>query len=104
MTDAPTAIPPPGGQPQALTDGELDGVIANLAVNCALGEEDAARLLATLDEARARAAHFEALAKDQQRLNEVMIASLQRGLARLEASEAEVARLRGGQAPEDRPA
>jgi DNA repair exonuclease SbcCD ATPase subunit len=45
-------------------------------------------------EARARAAHFESLAKDQQTLNAAMVASLKRGLAQLEASEAEVARLR----------
>jgi hypothetical protein len=45
-------------------------------------------------EARARAAHFESLAKDQQTLNAAMVASLKRGLAQLEASEAERARLR----------
>jgi hypothetical protein len=93
MTDDPTT-PPPAGQPQALTDDELDSVITTLAVNCMLSEADAARLLATLDDARARAAHFESLAKDQQVTNEAMVASLQRGLAQLEASEAEVARLR----------
>jgi hypothetical protein len=44
-------------------------------------------LIAQLDEARA-------LATDQQRLNEAMVASLKRGLEKLQASEAECARLR----------
>lgn len=46
------------------------------------------------DQAEARASHFETLATDQQATNVEMLASLERGLARLEASEAEVARLR----------
>jgi hypothetical protein len=52
------------------------------------------RLRQERDEARARAVHFERLARDQQATNAAMVASLQRGLAELRASEAEVARLR----------
>jgi hypothetical protein len=167
MTDDPTpTTPPPGGQPQALTDDERqwgaesdaylralldahtpskqhgDEKFTGRCMHCSytiepcdtasaaaaalvrsdaldearseimrLQDNDSAydvgyqradaaagavidRLRQERDDAQARAAHFESLATDQQRLNEAMVASLRRGLAQLEASEAELARLR----------
>jgi hypothetical protein len=125
MTNDPSpTTPPPGGQPQALTDDEHERMIEFRTVWYGHATEndpseesrlicrycwhegpdgkprhqdwpcEVVRIRGALDEARARAAHFEALAKDQQATNAAMVASLQRGLAQLEASEAEVARLR----------
>jgi hypothetical protein len=94
MTDDPTT-PPTGGQPQALTDGDerAERAILSAAEAYRLVQE-AREQRERAEQAEARAAHFESLAKDQQATNEAMVASLQRGLAELEASEAECARLR----------
>jgi hypothetical protein len=168
MTDDPNTTPPPGGQPQALTDEEIEAIrhraesatpgpwyVSEAHASCgevwihtqnpppvealippynwddagpnfgearwkayyrenidpslistgwddnpinaafvAHARTDVPALLAALDEARARASHFESLAMDQQATNAAMVASLQRGLAELKASEAECARLR----------
>jgi hypothetical protein len=80
---------------QATTDGDerAERAILSAAEAYRLVQE-AREQRERAEQAEARVAHFESLAKDQQTLNAAMVASLKRGLAQLEASEAERARLR----------